>query len=104
MQKKILITGAAGYLGSMLTTKLVELGFDVLAVDVLKYEKNSLSHLYFYKNFKFIKADVTKSNIVKKIIKNVDFIFPLAALVGAPLCEKYKKEAKKVYKFNIKIH
>jgi nucleoside-diphosphate-sugar epimerase len=96
MKKKILITGAAGYLGSMLTTKLVELGFDVLAVDVLKYEKNSLSHLYFYKNFKFIKADVTKSNIVKKIIKNVDFIFPLAALVGAPLCEKHKKEAKKV--------
>jgi nucleoside-diphosphate-sugar epimerase len=79
MKPRILITGAAGYLGSMLTTKLVELGFDVLAVDILKYEKNSLSHLYFYKNFKFIKADVTKSNVIKKIIKDVDFIFPFAA-------------------------
>ena len=94
MKQRILITGAAGYLGSMLTTKLVELGFDVLAVDILKYEKNSLSHLHFYKNFKFIKADVTKSYVVKKIIKDVDFIFPFAALVGAPLCEKFKKEAK----------
>ena len=94
MKPRILITGAAGYLGSMLTTKLVELGFDVLAVDILKYEKNSLSHLHFYKNFKFIKADVTKSNVIKKIIRGVDFIFPFAALVGAPLCEKFKKEAK----------
>jgi nucleoside-diphosphate-sugar epimerase len=103
MKPRILITGAAGYLGSMLTTKLVELGFDVLAVDILKYEKNSLSHLQFYKNFKFIKADVTKSNVIKKIISGVDFIFPFAALVGAPLCEKFKKEAKILNVNSIKL-
>lgn len=103
MKPRILITGAAGYLGSMLTTKLVELGFSVLAVDILKYEKNSLSHLYFYKNFKFIKADVTKSNVIKKIIRGVDFIFPFAALVGAPLCEKFKKEAKILNVNSIKL-
>ena len=103
MKPRILITGAAGYLGSMLTTKLVELGFDVLAVDILKYEKNSLSHLYFYKNFKFIKADVTKSNVIKEIIKGVNFIFPFAALVGAPLCEKFKKEAKILNVNSIKL-
>jgi nucleoside-diphosphate-sugar epimerase len=103
MKLRILITGAAGYLGSMLTTKLVELGYDVLAVDILKYDKNSLSHLYFYKNFKFIKADVTKSNVIKKIIKDVDFIFPFAALVGAPLCEKFKKEAKILNVNSIKL-
>jgi nucleoside-diphosphate-sugar epimerase len=96
MKKRILITGAAGYLGSMLTTRLVELGFEVLAVDLLKYEKNSLSHLFYFKNFSFLKADITKIKVVKKIIKNIDFIIPLAALVGAPLCEKYKKEALKV--------
>jgi nucleoside-diphosphate-sugar epimerase len=101
--KKILITGAAGYIGSMLTTKLVELGFDVLAVDILKYEKNSLSHLFFYKNFKFLKADVTKSNIIRKIIKDADFIFPLAALVGAPLCEKNRKQAIKLNVKSIKL-
>lgn len=103
MKPKILITGAAGYLGSMLTTKLVELGFDVLAVDILKYEKNSLSHLYFYKNFKFVKADVTKASVVKEIIKGVNFIFPFAALVGAPLCEKDKKQAKKLNVNSIKL-
>ena len=103
MSKKILITGAAGYIGSMLTTRLVELGFEVLAVDLMKYEKNSLSHLFYYRNFSFLKEDITKIQIVKKIIKNVDFIIPLAALVGAPLCEKFKKQAKKVNVDSVQI-
>ena len=103
MKQRILITGAAGYLGSMLTTELVKLGFDVLAVDILKYDKNSLSHLYFFKNFRFVKADVTKSHIIKEVIKSVDFIFPFAALVGAPLCEKFKSEAKKLNVDSIKL-
>jgi len=103
MSKKILVTGAAGYIGSMLTTRLVELGFEVLAVDLMKYEKNSLSHLFYYKNFSFLKADITKPKVIKKIIKSVDFIIPLAALVGAPLCEKYKEQAKKVNVGSVKL-
>ena len=103
MRKKILITGAAGYIGSMLTTRLVELGFEVLAVDLLKYEKNSLSHLFYYKNFNFLKADITKIKVVKKIIRNADYIIPLAALVGAPLCNKFKAQAKKINVESIKL-
>ena len=88
----ILVTGAAGYIGSMLCTKLVENKKNfVTAVDLLKYDKNSLSHLYKNKNFNFIKEDIRKESVVKKIIKKQDIIFPLAALVGAPLCEKFKK-------------
>jgi len=103
IKKKILVTGAAGYIGSMLTTKLVHYGFNVLAVDLLKYDKNSLSHLYFYKNFEFIKADISKDNVVRKSLKDCDFIIPLAALVGAPLCEKFKNEAKKINVNSIKL-
>ena len=51
MKKKILITGAAGYLGSIIATKLVDLGHLVTAVDIIKYDKNSLSHLFFFDNF-----------------------------------------------------
>ena len=47
MIKKILVTGAAGYLGSMICTYLVEEGYHVTAVDILKYDKNSLNHLFF---------------------------------------------------------
>jgi len=94
--KNILVTGAAGYIGTMLCTELISKGYSVTAVDKLKYDKNSLCHLFFNKNFKFIKEDVTKLNVMKKIIRGMDFIIPLAGLVGAPLCEKKKKEAVKI--------
>ena len=90
---KVLITGGAGYIGTMLSTKLLSLGHKVTVVDLLKYDKSSLNHLYFNKNFKLICDDVRKKNLMKKLVKKNDFIIPLAALVGAPLCEKFKKDA-----------
>ena len=90
---KVLITGGAGYIGSMLSTKLLSLGHKVTVVDLLKYDKGSLNHLYFNKNFELICDDVRKKSLMKKLVKKHDFIIPLAALVGAPLCEKFKKDA-----------
>ena len=91
--KKILITGGGGYIGSMLSTELINLGYKVTVIDLLKYDKGSLDHLYFNKNFTFINEDVRNSKILKKHVKKNEFIIPLAALVGAPLCEKNKKDA-----------
>ena len=93
MKKKILITGGAGYIGSMLASKLVNLGYDVTVIDLLKYSADSLSHLHLFKNFKLIVGDVRNKTLIRKEIKKNEFIIPLAALVGAPLCEKNKKEA-----------
>jgi len=90
---KVLITGGAGYIGSMLATELIKDGHEVTIIDLLKYDKGSLNHLYFNKKFKLIKEDIRNKKIMKILIKKNEFIIPLAALVGAPLCEKYKKEA-----------
>ncbi len=90
---KILITGGAGYIGSMLCTKLLSLGHQVTVVDLLKYDKGSLNHLYFNRNFKLIVDDARKKNLIKNLVNKNDYIIPLAALVGAPLCEKFKKDA-----------
>tara|TARA_B100000989_G_scaffold298895_1_gene290829 strand:- start:19541 stop:20473 length:933 start_codon:yes stop_codon:yes gene_type:complete len=90
---KILITGGAGYIGSMLSTELVKLGHQITVIDDLRYSLNSLNHIMHYKNFEFIKGDIKDKKILKReVIKN-NIIIPLAGLVGAPLCEKYKKEA-----------
>ena len=91
--KKILITGGAGYIGSKLATKLLKLNFKVTILDLLKFSGKSLNHLYRDDNLTFIKGDVRNKNLIKKLLSSNEFIIPLAALVGAPLCEKNKKEA-----------
>ena len=92
----ILVTGGAGYLGSIISTKLIEIGHNVTVIDILEFNKTSLSHLFVKKGFKFIKADVRDKKLLKNLIKKKDIIIPLAALVGAPLCDKYPKKTKEI--------
>ena len=91
---KVLITGGAGYIGSMLATELISLGHEVTVVDLLKYDKSSLNHLYSSKKFKLIIKDIRNKKLIKKLLKKNEYIIPLAALVGAPLCEKNKFAAR----------
>ena len=100
--KRILITGGAGYIGSKLFTKLLDLNYKVTVVDILKFSSKSLNHLFNNKNFNFIRNDVRNKKLMQKLIKQNEFIIPLAALVGAPLCQKYQKEAVSVNLESIK--
>ena len=102
MKKKVLITGGAGYIGSKLSTKLIKIGYHVTVIDILKFSSKSLNHLFSEKNFNFIKGDVRNKKLMRRLIKDNEFIIPLAALVGAPLCEKNKKEATDVNLNSIK--
>ena len=94
--KKILVTGAAGYIGSLLVTELVDRKYNVTVIDNLSFSKTSLLHLMEKKNFNLIVGDVTDQKLMSKEIKNKDIIIPLAALVGAPLCDKFKKQTVKI--------
>ena len=101
--KRILVTGAAGYIGSLLVTELVARKYDVTVIDNLSFSKTSLLHLMEKKNFNLIVGDVTNKKLMKREIKNKDIIIPLAALVGAPLCDKFKKQTVKINLDSIKF-
>ena len=91
--KTVLVTGGAGYIGSKLITKLLHLNYKVTVLDTLKYSSKSINHLFSNKNFIFINGDVRNKKLMRSLINKNEFIIPLAALVGAPLCKKYKSEA-----------
>ena len=88
MSKKILVTGGAGYLGSTLVPELLELGYQVTLVDNFVYKQSSLNHVCHKSNFKVVKGDVRIESIMNPLIKDADVIIPLAALVGAPICNQ----------------
>jgi nucleoside-diphosphate-sugar epimerase len=88
MSLKILVTGGAGYLGSTLVPELLELGHQVTVVDNFIYKQSSLNHVCHKSNFKVVKGDIRIESVMKPLIKDADVIIPLAALVGAPICNQ----------------
>ena len=83
---KVLITGGAGYIGSVLTKELLCKGFEVLVLDKFMYRQNSLLDCCSHENFSIIRGDIRDRETLSKAMKGADFIIHLAALVGAPLC------------------
>ena len=88
MSLKIIVTGGAGYLGSTLVPELLDLGHQVTVVDNFIYKQSSLNHVCHKSNFKVVKGDVRIESVMKPLIKDADVIIPLAALVGAPICNQ----------------
>jgi nucleoside-diphosphate-sugar epimerase len=86
--KKVLVTGGAGYIGSILVPTLLEKGYEVTVLDTLMFGQSTLLEQCINPNFNFINGDVRDLNLLKKIVPHFDVIIPLAALVGAPLCKK----------------
>ena len=87
---KILVTGGAGYVGSVLTPKLLEKGHHVTMVDNLMYDNGyTIIPLFKSPNFKFIRGDVRDEGLMKSLVPNYDFVIHLAAIVGFPVCRKH---------------
>ena len=84
----VLVTGGAGYIGSVLCEHLLRAGYQVTVIDSLIYGQNSLFHLCADPAFDFVNGDVRDENLMIRLIKDADVIIPLAAIVGAPACNR----------------
>ena len=93
---KILITGGAGYLGSVITGKMLSEGHDVVVLDKLIFNQVSLLSYTSNPNFKFIHGDVRNEVLLERLCNEVDVIIPLAAIVGFPACASEPELAKEI--------
>lgn len=94
--EKVLVTGGAGYIGSLLVPTLLDKGYKVSVIDNLFFNQTSLLSLAHNANFEFILGDVLNKDLLANEVKKADIIIPLAALVGAPLCKRSPKLARLV--------
>jgi nucleoside-diphosphate-sugar epimerase len=84
----VLVTGGAGYLGSILTPELVAAGHRVTVLDNFMYSQNSLAHLCANADFDVVNGDARAPDTLSPLLSKADIVIPLAALVGAPLCKR----------------
>ncbi len=85
---KILVTGAAGYLGSILVPELLKAGHKIIALDNFMYGQSSLLDCCSQEGFEVVRGDARDKDLLAKVLKTSDIIIPLACLTGAPLCSK----------------
>lgn len=100
---KILITGGAGYLGSVITELLLQDWREVTILDNMMYNQTSLINFSHYDNFKFINGDVRDKELLKELVLQNDVIIPLAAIVGFPACERDKELATQINYEHVKF-
>ena len=88
MPQNVLITGGAGYLGSVMVPKFLAEGYNVSVIDNFFFKQVSLNANCYHSNFYIHSGDVRKKEDILPLLKKADIIIPLAAYVGAPLCDK----------------
>ncbi len=93
---KILITGVAGYIGSIVARILLRKGYSVIGLDNLMFGGESLVSIYNHPNFSFINGDVRDKELVNDTIKRSDSVVHLAAIVGDPACSKQPELAREI--------
>jgi nucleoside-diphosphate-sugar epimerase len=85
---RVLVTGGAGYLGSILVPALLDRGFAVTVIDNFMYDQDSLAAVCYHPSFSLVRGDVRSMAAMRPLLKEADVVIPLAALVGAPLCDR----------------
>lgn len=90
---KVLVTGGAGYIGSVLVRQLLNKNFKVRVLDSLKFGGEALYDVLLHPNFEFTKGDIRNDKDIDTALKGIDAIAHLAAIVGDPACKKYSEEA-----------
>ena len=90
MSGKVLVTGGAGYIGSVLIPQLLEAGYKVTVLDNFIYKQNSLLDVCYHPDLEIINGDVRDIDLLKEEVITNDIIIPLAAIVGAQACDKDK--------------
>src|SRR4051794_20667569 len=87
MSMKILVTGGAGYLGSVMVPHLLATGHSVTVVDNFLWKQATLTDCCHLPGFDVVRGDARDEALLKRLIPEHDAVIPLAALVGAPLCD-----------------
>lgn len=86
MTHNILVTGGAGYLGSTMVPELLAAGHSVTVLDNFLFGQSSLNHVCHLTNFKVVRGDIRVASTIKPLLAKADIVIPLAAYVGAPMC------------------
>jgi len=101
LKPNVLVTGGAGYIGSVLVPDLLNEGYRVTVIDNFMYKQPSLAHVIGNKNLQLIIQDVRNFTLMREYIEAADVIIPLAGIVGAPACEVNPSLASEVNKESI---